>query len=183
MGGPKALLAWDHGTLTSAHVRLRKGDCDRVVVVARAWVAACLRPMFDGVTVVSSSAPGEWGPAGSIAAAVRAGALARADWALVVPVDLVPTRGSTVQQLLDARGPGITAIRPRFEGRGGHPVLVRTALIASAYLAKEPPPLRDVLRLHAPIDVDVHDPDIRVDLDTPDAYRSLTGEQPRFVAV
>lgn len=184
MGGPKALLAWTGGEpLAVCHVRARR-DVGGCVVVARAPVVRRLRTWLPDARLVASSAPGPWGPSGSIAAAVRAGSLARAAWVLVTPVDLVPARSTTVDALLAAAGPGVDAVRPRYKGRGGHPVLVRAEVLFRAYpTAGEPPPLRDVLRALGPrcADEAVDDPDVRTDLDTPEAYRARAGHPPRFL--
>jgi len=183
MGGPKALLLWTDGApLAVSHVRMRH-EVRQVVVVARAAVATRLRPWLPTARVIASSAPGSWGPAGSIAAAVRAGAFARERWVLITPVDLVPTRVETVAALLEAADRGVEAVRPLCDGRGGHPVLVRAEVLVQAYLVSgTPPPLRDVLRAIGAgcVQVPVDDPDIRADLDTPEAYRARTGHGPRF---
>lgn len=182
-GGPKALLFWTDGApLAVSHARMRS-EVRQAVVVARAAVAARLRPWLPMARVISSSAPGSWGPAGSIAAAVRAGAFARDGWVLITPVDLVPTRFETVAALFSAAERGGEAVRPVCAGRGGHPVLVRVEVLVNAYLvAGTPPPLRDVLRALGPgcVQATVDDPDIRADLDTPDVYRARTGHGPRF---
>jgi CTP:molybdopterin cytidylyltransferase MocA len=181
MGGPKALLRWTDGApIVASHAKLGASVCGGVVVVARASVARMLRPLLPEAMVVPSSAPGPWGPAGSIAAAVRAGTLAGATWTLITPVDAVPAAPSTVRLLLNAVSSGVQAVRPRFEGRGGHPVIVRSDVVTSAYLARRPPPLRDVLRELDCVDVEVADRGVVADLNTPEAYRAWTGQDPRF---
>ncbi len=184
MGGPKALLTSADGMpMAVAHARARMGECASVVVVVRSSVARQLRPWLpQGARVVASSAPGGWGPAGSIAAAVRAGVLDRR-WVLVTPVDLVPAKSSTVRSLLQAcveAGGRVNAVRPRAGGRGGHPVALRTDALVRAYLASMPLPLRDVMRGWDCVDVEVDDSSIRADLNTPEAYRAWAGREPRF---
>jgi CTP:molybdopterin cytidylyltransferase MocA len=184
MGGPKALLASADGVpMAVAHARLRIRECASVVVVVRSSVARQLRPWLpEGARVVASSAPGGWGPAGSIAAAVRAGVLDRR-WVLVTPVDIVPAKSSTVQSLLQVcmeAGGRVNAVRPRVGGRGGHPVALRTDALVRAYLEDSPLPLRDVMHGWGCVDVDVDDSSIRADLNTPEAYRAWAGGEPRF---
>ena len=185
MGGPKALLRWTDGeALAVSHVHMRTDTTD-VVVVARRPVAMRLRTWVPRARIIASAAPGPWGPSGSIAAAVRSGALASVSWALIMPVDLIPPKRSTVAALQARRGEGVDAVRPVFEGRGGHPVLVRTEVLYRLYtLPGEPPTLRDVLGSVASrcAVVSVDDPDIRADLDTPEAVRARTGRDPVFVA-
>lgn len=183
MGGPKALLLWTDGLpLAVSHVRARR-DVGASVVVGRAAVMARLRSRLPEARLIASSAPGPWGPAGSIAAAVRAGVLNSSPWVLITPVDLVPTRVETVAALIGVVGPEVDAVRPLCEGRGGHPVLVRNDVLHRVYLSPgEPPTLRDVLRALGSrcVSRPVEDLDIRTDLDTPEAYRARTGHPPRF---
>ncbi|HNS97812.1 MAG TPA: nucleotidyltransferase family protein [Polyangiaceae bacterium] len=184
MGGPKALLPWTHGDrIVAAHAHLAQQLGGQAVVVARASVLRTIRPSLPHVRMIPSSAPGCWGPAGSIMAAARAGALAHSPWTLITPVDAVPVEQPTLQRLLDSRSPRAQAVRPRFEGKGGHPVLVRTQIIMNVYLEQGPTPLRDVLRALVVVDVPMLDPRVIADLNTPEAYRAWTGREPRFEAI
>jgi CTP:molybdopterin cytidylyltransferase MocA len=183
MGGPKALLVWTDGrplALSHAHARLR--DCGRVVIVARRDTVERLRRAApERVECVASEEPDELGPAGSIAAAVRAGALDGTGVALVTPVDVPPAGGETVRLLGGAMQAGAWAARPRHAGRFGHPVACSEQLLASRY-AREARPLREVLadtggRCAA---VDVDDAGVLADLDTPERVVAATGSGPRF---
>ena len=81
----------------------------------------------------------------------------------------------------DGSGPATArAVKPRYDGKGGHPVMVRADVLVDAYLAAAPPPLRDVLRKmgEACVSVNVDDADILVDLDTPESYEARTGCRP-----
>jgi CTP:molybdopterin cytidylyltransferase MocA len=185
IGGPKALLHWTDGhLLATAHANTGSMVCGRVVVVARAYVATLLRPHLShemsNAMVVTSSAPGPLGPAGSIAAAVRAGVLRGMSWSLVTPVDAVPVVPSTIRSLYSAAVAGVQAVRPHFEGRGGHPVLIRSEILSNAYLAERPDPLRDVLRSVRCAIACVDDPRVVIDINTPDAYEAWTKMKPQF---
>ena len=184
MGGPKALLLWGDVPLPLAHASSTGAVCARVVVVARDAVVRRLRPLAPGIRFVTSAAPEGQGPAGSLSAAVRSGALEDTSWAVITPVDLVPLRSQTVRTLLARASDGVDAIRPRFEGRGGHPVVVRTDVLVAHYLRPSPRPLRDVLAALGDrcVDVVLQDPDVRADLDTPAAWEERTGLAPRFLA-
>ncbi|MCL2823255.1 MAG: NTP transferase domain-containing protein [Polyangiaceae bacterium] len=190
MGGPKALLSWGDGsTLVAAHADLGARTCSRVVVVARGWVAKVLRPQLPGSLVVPSSAPGVWGPAGSVAAAVRAGVFSTMRWVLVVPVDMVPVDERTLAILRDAAAMDVRVVRPclvKRDGqsqplRGGHPVLVRADVLVESFLADKPAPLREVLRGFSRVDVCVDDCRVATNLDTPEAYRRWMNRAPEFV--
>jgi len=182
MGGPKALLMWEGEPLAIAHARARLGDCGHTVVATREDIARVLRQRDPEISIATSVAPDEQGPAGSLAAAVRAGALTKSSAVIVTPVDLVPTTAGSVATLLASLRFGIDAVCPRFEGRGGHPVVIRTEVLHAFYAKGEPPTLRDVLhelgprRVHVPVD----DADVLADLDTPQAYQARAGRLPSF---
>lgn len=180
MGGPKALLHWPPaGSLADAHVHFRRNDCARVVIVTRDHIAARLGSI--AAQLVISHEPDELGPAGSIAAAVRAHALDDADHVLVTPVDVPPVGEATVAQLLSALDTA-SAAKPLYRGRGGHPVACKAAIIRDAY-THDTPILRDVLAGLGPrcVNVPVEDSSVLTDLDTGEAYRACTGHLPRFV--
>jgi len=190
LGGPKALLRWPSADgevpLAVLHARtwLRRG-CTRALIVTRVEVARVLRARVPDLEVVISTAPDEWGPAGSLAAAAEHLAAAPAQRILVTPVDCPPVAAATVALLLAAlERDAVIAARPRFGNRGGHPVVARGALL-EAYRAFDdsgPPPLRDRLReLGAACwDVAVSDPGVAVDLDCPADLAAWGIDKPRF---
>jgi molybdenum cofactor cytidylyltransferase len=192
LGGPKALLVWplDDGRelpLAAAHAVVRlAAESTRVLVVVREPVAAMLEGWLPpGAELVGSHAAEELGPAGSLAAAVAAlGELDPEQPVLVTPVDCPPVTASTVAALIAtlATAAAPRAVRPRFQGRGGHPVALRAAALAR-YRSGEPPILRQLLaelgsRL---VELAVDDPAVRYDLDRPDDLRALGRPEPRFV--
>jgi CTP:molybdopterin cytidylyltransferase MocA len=183
LGGPKALLCWPVLPqkwllpLAAAHVEARP-ESRRVIVVSRADINEVLRR----VAAVSFSPPGRGqlvdseaedalGPAGSLAVAAPLVVGGEDDVLLVTPVDCPPARRETVAELIDALvdDPSALVAKPRFEGRGGHPVALRPAALGR-YLERDPPPLRDVIRGlgEAVVDVAVDDPTVRIDIDRPD---------------
>jgi CTP:molybdopterin cytidylyltransferase MocA len=188
LGGPKALLVWPgpaetERPLAIAHAEERlAAESGRVLVVTRRPVVASLlgfvRP---GIDLLASDAPDDLGPAGSLAfASPRLGDV---DVALVTPVDALPAKAETVARLLAALAadPARLAARPVFHGRAGHPVALRRAALAR-YSKPEPPPLRD--HLHslgaACASVDVADPTVLVDLNTPADVMGALRAMPRF---
>jgi CTP:molybdopterin cytidylyltransferase MocA len=175
MGGPKALLLHRsrdgvERPLALAHASCRLGaESARVVVVTRAEVAAVLTPHAPpGAFVAVSDFPDEFGPAGSLAAAMHL--LAAEPLVLVTPVDLPPTDPALVRALLavlhDAAA--VDAVKPCYHGRGGHPVLLRRSVLAP-YERAAPvlPPLRDVLRSlgSRSTALDLGDPSVLIDWD------------------
>jgi len=184
LGGPKALLVFPGAPgarplpLAIAHAEARlAAESSRVVVVARKpIVQALIAFVRPGLDLVVSDAAEELGPAGSIATAVTR--LDADDRVIVCPVDTLPARAATVAALLaglgEAGAPPL-ATRPRHGGRTGHPIAIQAKAL-DRYRSPTPPPLRD--HLHglgdAVRDIDVDDPDVLVDIDTPaDAMRRL----------
>jgi molybdenum cofactor cytidylyltransferase len=193
IGGPKALLVWpgpggDERPLAIAHAEARlAAESHRVLVVTR---SATMRPLLPfvrpGIDILTSDAPDDLGPAGSLAFAVPR--LADAEIVVVTPVDTPPARAETVARLLAALAadPALLAARPVFHGRTGHPVVIRRAALdryeqAGAPIA-DPPPLRDHLRAlgAACAGVDVADPGVLIDLDTPADVMGALRALPRF---
>lgn len=183
IGGPKALLEIDGTTLAERHVlRARSLSCTRIVLVVRPEVAARLDTTACPELILAlSEAPD---PAGSLAVGLRALADVDPDaCALVTPVDALPASQETCTILLGALD-GAWAATPVCEGRGGHPVACRLAVLEPYRVASSPPPLRNVLSALGPrrVRIEVNDPAVVVDLDTTDDLRALTGQTPRFAS-
>ena len=79
--------------------------------------------------------------------------------------------------------PATLAVRPRYDRRAGHPVVLRPAAL-EVYAGKTPPPLREHLRTlgAACADVDVDDSAVLVDLDTPAQVGAWLRGPPRFLS-
>lgn len=196
LGGPKALLLWPAARapagaprvelpLAIAHAEARlAAESSRALIVARGPVVrALLAYVRPGIDLLASDMVDDLGPAGSIAYA--APRLADADTALITPVDAPPARADTTARLLaalEAGAPLPLAARPRSGGRSGHPVVLRIAAL-EPYLRPSPPALRDHLRSLGArcVDVDVDDPTVRIDLNTPADIAGFLGAPPRFL--
>jgi molybdenum cofactor cytidylyltransferase len=176
-GGPKALVDWDGVPLAVAHARARSADCDRAIVVTRADTAAVLSRRDPGLKIVISGEPDELGPAGSIAAAVKAGVIADADQVLVTPVDVPPASGEVVRALWGALDHA-QAARPVMNGKPGHPVACLRAVVEG--YREHPRPLRDVLEAlgSSCAAVKVQSEEVLVDFDTPEDFSRWTGHDP-----
>ncbi|MGK3986694.1 NTP transferase domain-containing protein [Sorangium sp. So ce136] len=196
LGGPKALLAWPAATkgraerpLAIAHAEARlEAESARVLVVVRSSVFhALLAHVRPGVDLVSWTAPDDLGPAGSLA--VAAPRIGDADAVVVTPVDVPPASAATVARLLARLDAGASsgapplAVRPRYLGRGGHPVVLRAEAL-QRYLEADPPPLRDHLRALGDrcVDEEVDDPGVLHDLNVPVDVIRVLGGPPRFLA-
>ncbi len=193
MGGPKALLAirWGDNSgelpLAIAHARAHlEGGAERVVLVTRAEVARVLsRFAQPGLDIVISTAREDLGPAGSIRTALELCELSDDAWLMIEPVDMPASSGAIRRELLTAaaRVPAPSAVRPLFEGKRGHPVLVQRSALGD-FLTDSPPPLREVLqRLEsagAVVDVVVDDKRAITDFDVPADVMAFYGESARF---
>jgi molybdenum cofactor cytidylyltransferase len=180
MGESKALLVVDGRPLARAHVeRAHEAGCDRVVVVTRPDVALRLGEI-PRATVIGEVTPSQ---ADTLAVAVRRIGM-RGDVAvLICPVDHPPVSIVTLWALFDALDAGAEVATPQRAKKGGHPVACR-AHVLSPYAASGPAPvLRDVLAVHEAgrARVEVDDPRVGIDLDTPDDVRAFTGSPPKFL--
>jgi CTP:molybdopterin cytidylyltransferase MocA len=190
MGRPKALLDAGGRTLLERHVeRLAELGCERIAVVVRPDVAAALGDRVapaGGASVVRVAAARTRTQGESLAEGARVlfGRTAIDTDALVVvtPVDLIPPCLATLRRLVDALAAPYLAVTPMCHGRGGHPVVVRTSVLAP-FLAATPvdgpvPSLREVLAALGPrrLRVAVDDEAVLGDLDHPGDYERATSD-------
>jgi CTP:molybdopterin cytidylyltransferase MocA len=189
LGGPKALLAWpwEKGRevpLAVAHAETRlAAESERVLVVTRRpMMTALLAYVRPGIDLLASDADEALGAAGSLAYA--AARLGDADVALIVPVDTPPAKAETTARILArlAADPALLAARPSYHGRAAHPAALRRAALAR-YKESHPPPLRDHLKAlgAACAHVEVNDPQVLVDLNTPADVMGVLRAMPRFL--
>ena len=154
-----------------------------MIVTRKQIVPTLLRYVRPGVDILVSDAPDELGPAGSLACAVPR--LGEAEKVIVTPVDAPPARRETVLALLSRldADPNLLAVRPTYQGRGGHPVVLRLPALAR-YLEPNPPPLRDHLKALGPrrADEPVADATVRIDLDGPADVVGVLRAMPRFLS-
>jgi CTP:molybdopterin cytidylyltransferase MocA len=173
MGMPKALL--DAGGV-SFLVRLARvfvqADCS-------VWIVTGATPLTgpSGVAAVENASwrDGQWS---SARVGLRAALAAGADRLLVHPVDVPLISPDTARALLSAltHSPAVVAA---YRGAGGHP-LGLTAASAQALLdAPDLPHLEAGLqRVDARL-LDVDDPAVLQEVDTPEEYRALFGRAPQ----
>jgi CTP:molybdopterin cytidylyltransferase MocA len=181
MGVTKALIAIDGATLVERHVaRLVDVGCTSVVVVARDTAADLVRSVLRPSREVQVHGVTTGSQAASLAAGLRAldaHGGARDDVIIVTPVDMLPAEAETHRALLAHLEGSTLAVTPLHEGRGGHPVMVRRSVLApyEGALADTLPSLRDVLASAGASRrrVEVGDPRVLGDLDTPSDLRAL----------
>jgi molybdenum cofactor cytidylyltransferase len=181
MGGSKALLVVDGHPLAALHVaRALEAGCDRAVVVTRPETAARLGEIPRATILAQETA----GQAESLQVAARKVGMRGDVRVLVTPVDCPPVSVATINALFAALDDGATVATPHRAGKGGHPVACRATVLAP-YASKEetaPPPLRDVLATQetSRSRIEVDDPRVGLDLDTPEDVVAFTGSRPTF---
>ncbi len=180
MGIPKASLPWNGVTLSHAHALAALAvGASLVTVVVRDDIARVASPLPDGARFCVSHEDDALGPAGSIRAAMNE-SHPNDSWIALCPVDVDPAAWACLPSLVAAVGNHDDAAKPRFAGRGGHPVLVRASALAP-YSRAEPPALNVVLRsLGARVaEVSVELSAVLSDLDTPEQLEAHLREQSR----
>jgi molybdenum cofactor cytidylyltransferase len=179
MGTPKALLEWQGRTLLAGWITaFREAGAQPLVVLGQdaARIAAAEPAAADALLLVNP-AP-ERGQLGSLRIALEA-LPAATELVLFTPVDAAGVQTTTIRTLLGAWSsarPPLAA--PRFAGRGGHPVAVAAELISEFLALPAEGAARDVTRRYRAqtLFVDVDDPGVLRDLDTPGQYEAARRE-------
>lgn len=182
MGRPKALVPWQGRTLAVAHAEAAlAAGCAEVVVVTREPLVEFIGALPERASLCISRELDEHGAAGSLVAAMRHHHTS--PWFAVCPVDVDPDAWRALAALVTAIADERLALRPVYDGRRGHPALVRSEF-AQRYRDGAFTPLRDLLRASAErvFDVAVTVEAVITDLDTPaqlEARDSLRSQQKR----
>ena len=189
MGRPKALMPWpanrDGRPGERTFVRtildaLRNGGVTEAVVVIRQGdtaVADEIAAAGFGHAVTNPRA--DLGQLTSLLAGLDAVDVPGVDAVLVTLVDVPLITAATVR-LLCARAPASPAavVRAVHHGRHGHPVVFKRALFGALRHADPAVGAKAVMRAATIEDVEVDDPGVVEDVDTPDDYRRLVFRAP-----
>jgi len=173
MGRAKALLPAGGSTFVRRVLdTLRLGGVADVVVVVRPDTAEVVREV-DAANfgrAVTNPEP-DRGQLSSLLVGLDAVDRADVDAVLVTLVDVPLVRPATVAALLArARVSRAPILRAVHDGRHGHPVIFTRAVFADLRAADPAVGAKAVLRAHPVEDVEVADPGVFVDVDTPDDY-------------
>ncbi len=178
MGQPKLALPWRNGLPIIAHMAdlFRQAEVDPIVVVTgadRSTIEACL----DTQPVVTAHNPAytESGMIDSVRIGLRAVQETRCTAVLITPGDLPAMRVETIRSLIAAfKRVGASIVAPSFEGRRGHPVLLSRSEWSAILELDEEKTLRHFLNTRSEMihHIEVFDPGIVLDLDTPEDYAS-----------
>ncbi len=186
MGSPKPLLDWFGATLVERQVEgLLEAGVETVCVVTghehEAVTAAVggsdslARAVLGGRRVVLVRNPSyREGKTTSIKAGLT-GIPPTAQAVAILAVDQPRPASVTARVLESHHASGRPITSPRYQGHGGHPLIFSAALLPElAAISEEREGLREVVRRHASeINwVGSDDPVVRLDLNTPEAYRA-----------
>lgn len=97
----------------------------------------------------------------------------------VTPADVPLVSVETLQKMLNTPG---EVVRPTYQGRGGHPLLLRGRAVEHTLNWEGPNGLKGLLGSRAleVVSVDTQDPGILMDADTPQDYKALLRYQSRL---
>lgn len=173
MGQSKPLLPWGDRSLLQWELDQLLNSCaDEIIVVTGNRSEAVRRALGEGARYCVFNQRWPQGRATSLAAgasALIAGGRAAPEVIVVQNVDQ-PTRAEIVDRLVgELRSSGADIVQPSYQGKAGHPVVISGRLIEELVHAKEATlGLRAVTEAHPPRLIEVDDPVVRLDLDTPD---------------
>ena len=180
MGGPKALARLDGEPFVARVARtLCEGGCGRVVLVLAEPHGARVRAAAPGAAAVWNDRP-ERGQLSSLKLGLRAAAAHGCAGAVVALLDHPRVAAETVAALVaEHRVSGALLVRPVHAGRGGHPYVIDARAFDAVWGADDGAGARPVLRALTPARVvEVSDPAIHEDLDTPEDVRAAGGRPP-----
>jgi molybdenum cofactor cytidylyltransferase len=185
MGRPKALLTCPDGrTFVRALVEaLRAGGVHAPIVVARPDDGPLRSEVdrIDAAGLVVNEEADRGGQLSSLVAGLRQADRPGVRALMVVPVDAPLVTSDTIATLIAVfSATAAPIVRARYQGRHGHPVIFSRALFDELRAADPQAGAKAVLRAHATaiVNVDVDDPAVVGDVDTPDDYHRLLGNVP-----
>lgn len=166
MGRPKALLDYRGETFLHRLVRIFRVYCEDVLVVASQPLPGC-----EARTVINPQ------PERGMLSSLQCGLFALnpgAPAAAFTAVDIPAIAESTVEQVVAGWSGELLRI-PRHRGRRGHPVLMSRQLVPEFLALPASEQARTIVHRHESeiVYVDVDDPGILADVDTPADYEQL----------
>lgn len=173
MGFPKALLRYGDETFLDTLTGLLAARCSPVIVVLGAGAEEIRAQARRSATFVVNSEY-QRGMTTSFQCGLRA-VPAEAEGVLFTLVDHPAVKPATLDALLAPPKPLLRV--PRRGSDRGHPIWFSRALIPELLAIPEGGAANAIIRRHAAETefLDVDDPGILSDIDTPDAYQRLTG--------
>jgi CTP:molybdopterin cytidylyltransferase MocA len=178
MGRPKALLRMGDETFLRRILRVLRdaGLPDAVVIVRPGQDALAEEVAVAGFGRIVENPRADQGQLSSLIAGLDAVDRPDVDGALVTLVDVPGISTAVISALLERmRTSASPVVRAVHDGRHGHPVIFRRALFERLRQADPAVGAKAVLRTVAIEDVEVHEPGITEDVDTPADYERIRG--------
>lgn len=181
MGRDKALLPWREGTFLSAAIRALRPATDFVLVVAGAN-ASQLEPIVNAhaAFLVVNPDPQE-GQFSSLRVGLQEVLNRGRDAAIVTLVDRPAAQQATIAQLKNAflaSDASVWAVVPEYNGKHGHPLVIRREMIGAFLDASSSATAREIehsVQEHV-LYLPVADPLVTANVDTPEDFARLISE-------
>jgi molybdenum cofactor cytidylyltransferase len=180
MGQLKALLPWQGTSLLAHQVgALLEAGADHVIVVL-GHRAEELKPLLEGQPKVTGVVNPDYlqGKTTSIKVGVKAAAQYNPQSLMILNVDQ-PRTADTVRHLLHQHHASSALITiPTYHGKGGHPIILDASLLDELLsIQEETLGLKAVTERHQERmqRVEVEDPEVLWDLNTPEQYQAAIG--------
>jgi molybdenum cofactor cytidylyltransferase len=175
MGRPKALLQVQGRTFVRRILdTLHSGGIHDIVVVLRPQQPAAAAEVVAAGAGVVENAHADAGQLSSLVAGLDALEGPGVESVLVTLVDVPLIQPSTIRVLVErAASSPAPIVRAAFRGRHGHPVVFKRRVFDALRAADPAVGARAVLRAFSVEDVEVDDPFVVEDVDTPDDYARL----------
>lgn len=182
MGVPKALLEFRAGQTFLSRLSdvLEAADCEVLSVVGKD--ATVIRRAHPDAALIENK---RWmdGQLSSARVGIKAALDAGAALVLIHPVDSVNIRPDTVEALLSELASSTSpdradAVVPAHEGMPGHPLLLSRSA-AEKVLQTDAPHLEAAIAKLRVLRIEVSDPAVALNLNTPEDYRRAFGQKPR----
>jgi CTP:molybdopterin cytidylyltransferase MocA len=175
MGRPKALLRVEGTTFVRRILdTLHAGGIHDVVVVLRSGHTETSAEVIAGGGRVVVNPRADEGQLSSLLAGLAAVDAPDVDAALVTLVDVPLIQPSTVRALIERAAHRMAPVlRAAYRGGHGHPVVFTRAVFDAIRRADPAVGAKAVLRAVAVEDIEVDDPFVIRDVDTPEDYQSI----------
>jgi len=176
MGRPKALLPLGDATFVARLIQTFSSVCEPVIVVLGGDAEAVRTALADTPTIVAAFNPDH--QAGMLGSLQTGLAQAPADSPGVVftLVDHPRLKAATLESVVDRfTQSGAEVVIPRYRDQRGHPVVISRRVAEELLATPKSGSPKDVIRGHreATVFVDLDDPAIVEDIDTPEDYRAV----------
>ncbi len=169
MGQPKALLPLGSQTMIERLLDLFSRHCSRTIAVTGAHHNEIETALPHLSTQLSFNPHHESGMFSSLRHGLAQ--LVDADAILFSPVDFAAVSSKSIAALFDA-APNVI-VKPRYNGASGHPVLIRKPAITALLAAPPDQNAKAVLSSLPSTYIDVADPAVAQDCDTPEDYTEV----------